>query len=146
MKKFYVYAHMDEDEIVYIGLGRNDRAWVTGCRRNQEHKDFMNERYAEGDSSFVVLLEQKLSEDDAKSLEKRLIQKEQPKYNREYTESHKQTMKEISKKAVEVTQKAVVTPMGKFSSITKAAEAHKAPQTTISYRCRTETFEDYYYV
>lgn len=145
-RKHYVYAHMNDEEIVYIGLGKHDRAWVTGCRRNKEHKDFMNERYAKGDASFVILLEQGLSEEDAKSLEKRLIETEQPIYNREYTDSHKETMKEISKKAVEVTSKAVVTPLGNFSSITKAAEAHKIPQTTLGYRCRTETFEDYYYV
>jgi hypothetical protein len=80
---FYVYQHIDEDgSVVYVGKGRYARAWRHE-RRNPEHTKWMSEQ--------LPFLNVKIAfcnctSEQALALEKELIVKLQPKYNKDYTQ------------------------------------------------------------
>ena len=78
---FYVYFHMDGDEIVYVGKGSRGRAWdcQTGKNRSAAHSEFMLDRLPFLDIKFPS---HGITEDEADSLEKLMIGKHQPKFNR----------------------------------------------------------------
>lgn len=78
----YVYKHMDGDTVVYVGAGRNDRAWSTK-RFSKEHKEWMETKLPFLDVVFVAA---GLDEKEAFQIEKDLIQRLQPKYNLKSTD------------------------------------------------------------
>lgn len=83
MNKYYVYAHKEQDKIVYIGYGSNNRAWdcTENTRRKSEHGDWMRDQFAKGNMHFVHFFNTSLSRKEARDIEKKLIQEYQPKHN-----------------------------------------------------------------
>lgn len=77
---YYVYAHYDEGEIVYVGKGCMDRAY-TSRRRQPEHMEWMNYNII-NEIKFVDMVSRNLSEDEANTFEKLLIAKLQPRWNK----------------------------------------------------------------
>lgn len=81
-KRFYVYIHVDENEVVYVGKGCGSRLLETRGRQ-EDHKKFMLSKFNEGEYSFAVMLKHKLSEDEALNLESRLINYCRPRFNKQ---------------------------------------------------------------
>jgi len=82
MNNFYVYEHLDGDEIVYIGMGQGQRAWRYDNTRSPEHIKWMKKTNL---FDAVKCIEYGLSKKEATLLEQKLIEKHQPKYNRKHT-------------------------------------------------------------
>jgi excinuclease UvrABC nuclease subunit len=80
---YYVYAHIKNNEIVYIGKGINERAWSTN-RVNEEHASWAQESILNGTwGSSIQILEAGLDDKKAYELERNLIKIHKPKYNSE---------------------------------------------------------------
>ena len=73
--KYYVYKHIEDGEEVYIGKGKNNRAWHKSDKIG-EHK------YKMRDGSIKVkIIASDLSEEEAFAIERELIKIRNPKYN-----------------------------------------------------------------
>jgi hypothetical protein len=77
MIKYYVYKHVDKEEVVYIGMGKIGRAWSYN-KRNPEHKKWMETCDTFKD---VQPIEKGLTQQEARELEQTLIYELQPKFN-----------------------------------------------------------------
>lgn len=80
---FYIYFHRDLEtsEIVYVGLGRYDRAWSTKRARDNGHYDWLREVLP--NLNAVEIYRTGLVEDEARTLELDLIAKFKPRFNKE---------------------------------------------------------------
>lgn len=77
----YVYAHIKNNEIVYIGKGKNERAWHTS-RSSEDHREWIQESILNGTwGSAIKILKAGLNNKEAVKLEKQLIKEYNPKYN-----------------------------------------------------------------
>lgn len=77
----YVYAHIKNNEIVYIGKGKNARAWHTK-RSNENHRKWIQESILNGTwGPAIKIFEAGLDSKEAVKLEKQLIKEHNPKYN-----------------------------------------------------------------
>jgi hypothetical protein len=77
--KYYVYYHIDVNtkEIVYIGKGKNNRAWDFNLNaRNQEWNEYIKNNKID-----VKLIVVDISEEEALAIEKTLIQVKNPLLN-----------------------------------------------------------------
>ena len=76
---FYVYLHVDPltQEVVYVGKGKNGRAWdVTRCRNShKEHQEWMLELTYKGfiPTDWVSIISKNLTENEAFSEEKKYL-------------------------------------------------------------------------
>lgn len=120
---YYVYFHLDGEEIVYIGYGRGSRC-CSSVGRKGGHAPFMDSKISAGDFSFIAIIENSLCKEDAVKLEERLIKETQPAFNKFFTESWKNTNRDRGLKGAEVSKKRCRTPLGIFPSISEAAKAH----------------------
>ncbi len=89
----YVYQHHDPitKEIVYVGIGTKNRAWIVDSKsRKKEHRNWMVEKFENGEN-IVAFVNTKMTKLEAHALERDLIEKHQPKFNRTGTKvySHK---------------------------------------------------------
>ena len=148
MKDYYVYAHYDSEEIVYVGKGLESRAWAFGGKHRSElHSEFMRSRLFKGDASFVKILETNLTKDEAFELEELLIQEiGNPKFNIMMTEKHNEYIKNLNAKSAQKTTKWIMTPKGKFYGTKEAGLAFGRNGRTISSWCRDEKKKEFYYV
>jgi hypothetical protein len=88
MELSYVYLHIDPEsgEILYVGIGINERAWVCSMRgssRKPEHAKRLQSLFAKGYTmgDIVKIEATLLSRDQAKELETRLVNEYRPIYN-----------------------------------------------------------------
>lgn len=74
--KFYVYYHIDTNtkEVVYIGKGTNNRAWE--FRDNSRNEIWTN--YKNNNKLDVKIVASNLSQEEAISIEKALIETKKP--------------------------------------------------------------------
>ena len=144
---FYIYAHYDENEIVYIGKGNGGRAWTTSGR-DAPHKHFMEERLNDGKAEFVKILETGLHHNQVVELEELVIKTMQPRYNKFFSEDWKSKNKTRGLKGAEKSSKAVKTPLGVFPSCRAAADAHEIKYATLINRVKSPSkkMEGYQYV
>ena len=80
---YYVYAHVDPttEELLYIGKGKDGRAWVID-RRGAGHEDLLwSFVSSHGRGSYVRIIADHLAEDDALFLERCLVAMNQPAMN-----------------------------------------------------------------
>lgn len=75
----YVYKHMEGKEIVYIGCGRLERAWKSDRNVDNGHRDWMRSKFPFLD---VVIVAHGLSKKDACAVERKLIHKHAPRFNK----------------------------------------------------------------
>ena len=68
---YYVYYHVMKGEIVYIGKGKNNRAWNFSNRSQEDVKEQLE----------VRIVCNSLSEEEALAIERQLIKIHNPKYN-----------------------------------------------------------------
>jgi hypothetical protein len=73
---YYVYTHSLENEIVYVGKGKNERAFTWVDRTNKEHSELLK-----NDHLHIKLLANNLTEEVALLIERCLIKDLSPKYN-----------------------------------------------------------------
>ena len=85
MNNYYVYKHMDGDEIVYIGMGQGQRAWRYDNTRRKDHITWMK---AQDLFQAVVCVCNQLTKEDAHKLEVQLIKKHQPRFNQQHTDDY----------------------------------------------------------
>lgn len=79
---YYVYAHHDmAGTIVYIGKGSKGRC-LDFSKRSPEHYDFMDKSIDQG-LGFVEILKAGLTDDQARAIERRLIKKLKPLFNKQ---------------------------------------------------------------
>lgn len=130
MNNYYVYFHMDGDEVVYVGKGTGDRAYRTGNRGVKEHSDFLNDKFNNGITDHVEIIEWNLSEEEAFKMETKLLKQGDYRFNRTHTEEWYNRLREQSKEQAKRRCKPVTTPLGHFDSITEAAEAHSIKRST----------------
>jgi len=95
--RYYVYKHLEGEEIVYIGMGQNGRAWTTHPRQ-KKHKEWMKDK--EDPFEFVQCVRTRLSKKEAADLEYDLIQLHKPKYNTAMTTGSKSNNCKLSKEEV----------------------------------------------
>jgi hypothetical protein len=94
VNNFYVYQHIDEDgTIVYVGKGRYARAWRHE-KRNKEHSEWMAQQLP---LLNVKIMFKGCTEKQAFKLEKELIEKLQPKYNKDHTDRGYSQRKDFGK-------------------------------------------------
>ena len=75
----YLYAHWDNDELVYLGIGQNERGWSPcGREMNPKHQEWMR-------SQLPHLNVEIIAEGDVAMLESILISALRPKYNLKYS-------------------------------------------------------------
>lgn len=131
MGDFYVYLHRDGNVPVYVGKGINDRAWRSGNRTSKAHTEFLNKCFNKN-VNCVTLIATGLSEEDALELEELILQESNMKFNQTHTEEWYARLRKQSKQQAKARCKPVTTPLGKFKSITEAANAHgiKRPSAT----------------
>jgi hypothetical protein len=79
---YYVYKHLDNGNIVYIGMGSFDRAWSLK-RKDKEHIEWLKSKLPLIDIVFVAT---GLPRDEALAIEKDLIKEFKPKFNILHTE------------------------------------------------------------
>lgn len=86
MNIYYIYFHLNDDEVVYVGKGIGGRAWSTErCKEDHivwANKMIRKEKWA----SSVKIVKFDLNETSAYQLEKELIEKYQPKFNDRFIE------------------------------------------------------------
>jgi hypothetical protein len=142
----YVYCHFEGDEVVYVGAGCGGRAWQNNgnSRRNDEHKDWMDNKILDAED-FVKVVHTRVSKEESKRLERELIEELQPKYNYEFTEAWLKEKSEQGRRMAQSHNRRIMTPNGVFDSIVKAAKAHSIHPNTIAYRCNVNP-KDYYYL
>ena len=85
MNNYYVYKHVDGDEIVYIGMGQGQRAWRHDNTRSKDHIEWMKTNNL---FDCVQCVKNGLSKNDANRLEEELIAEYQPKFNRKHTQDY----------------------------------------------------------
>ena len=83
---FYVYSHTDPRNQVrkYIGIGQYDRAWNTRKnQRKESHVSWLEELYLEGYTlqDIVKIENNRLSKQEALSIENTIIKTERPLFN-----------------------------------------------------------------
>jgi len=82
MNKFYVYSHLDADgTILYIGKGKNGRAWDTQSRC-EVHREWMQSRIPH---LAVNVIASNLDEETAIELEKAMLRVLHPRWNTQHT-------------------------------------------------------------
>ena len=79
----YVYVHVDPDteDVVYIGVGKNSRAYASHNVRSPEHLAWMNSLHNEG-VNFVEFIAIGLSSGEALNMEREMIQDLCPRFNK----------------------------------------------------------------
>jgi len=151
MKDYYVYAHYDGEEIVYVGCGVAGRAWVTNTsviahNRKEDHHNFMIKRLKAGDASFVKIIEENLTKEESRELEAFFLEEiGDTRFNVQYSTAHKERLSAIGKENSPL-KKKVTTPNGEFTSLREAGRSHGVDHKTIDYRIKSENFEGYCYV
>ena len=94
---YYVYCHRKGDKIVYIGKGKDGRAWCSN-RSLQCHSDWIKMCHSTGDFSYVEIIIGGLGEKAALMYEKELIQLHKPIFNQtNNTINNKRTKKRVLK-------------------------------------------------
>ena len=93
MDLYYVYEHRHPKtlEIVYIGVGKLDRAWTCrGGNRSKEHFEFIYVMQMDGYTlqDIVSIREQGLPKQEAFERERNLIDELRPKYNKLSNKDH----------------------------------------------------------
>ena len=86
MDQFYVYQHTDPEtgEILYIGMGSYERAWLCrGSNRKKHHQERLKELFAIGYTmhDIVMIIQSGLDKSTAMNLEFKHIKKFKPKFN-----------------------------------------------------------------
>lgn len=131
----YVYLHKDDGVIVYVGSGTGGRAW--SCkgtdRRNPDHKEWIENCILDG-IDFVQIVGTRMSESDARELEKRLITAHQPRFNIEGTEKGLINQRKRMEAAKTVHYRKVLAGGIEFPSVVEAAAYHTCHPKTIDYR------------
>ena len=92
----YVYAHYDNGELVYLGKGKNGRAWTT-CSRGKEHEEWMREKLPELDVRFIA---KNLDANTARDLEKSMLKVLHPRWNRYHTNNRRAPNRNIDEATV----------------------------------------------
>lgn len=77
--KYYIYAHKDGADIIYIGKGCGGR--IHDLNRTAAHRDFMLSRQELGDFTYAEFLRTGLTEAQALELEASLIKEHKPEFN-----------------------------------------------------------------
>ena len=134
---FYVYEHYDHDELVYVGKGQGGRIVSTTRQANKIHNEFIIERLNSGDLSFARFVTVGLTEQEALDLERDLIKKHQPRYNRRYTDKQATRAREVANQATKASMKRVLTPAGEFESISEAARHYGLTPGAIWHRIKS---------
>lgn len=93
MDLYYVYEHINPVtlEIVYIGVGKLDRAWTCrGGNRSKEHFEFIYDLQMKGFTlqDIVYIRERGLPKQEAFEKERNLIDELRPKYNKLSNKNH----------------------------------------------------------
>lgn len=142
--KYYVYVHVNEqDEILYIGHGSYQRAWENNSsrRKNKEHSEWMTEQYNNGSTNFVKIYQNNLTRTQARTLERMLITKYNPRFNiasnLEYIRSNDPfKSKEFAyKRFKKVALNGVI-----YDSAKIAAKANLVNYSSLMYWCRTNKY------
>jgi excinuclease UvrABC nuclease subunit len=79
-RKYYIYAHKDGAETVYIGRGQAGRIYATN-RTSLEHTTYIEGKQCLGDFSYAEFLHTGLTFGQSVTLEGELIRDTKPKYN-----------------------------------------------------------------
>lgn len=87
MDQYYVYEHVDpeNDELLYIGLGSYERAWLCrGSNRTKDHQNKLKKLFASGFTmaDIVSIRASGLTKQAAIDFEYKEIQKYKPKFNK----------------------------------------------------------------
>jgi hypothetical protein len=118
--EYYIYFHMDGDEVVYIGKGIKGRACQLQ-RKNEEHERFLIEAMLEH-KQFYLIVEKNLTEEEALLLEKKLIEEEQPIFNKRFTPEGREQDRNNGLKGAKASMRKVKNPTNViFNSLTEAA-------------------------
>lgn len=85
-KSFYVYLHVDPiyKETMYIGIGQYDRAWcIRKNQRKKNHVEWVEELFNQGFtlSDIVKITHNRISKQEALSIERQMIESVKPKFN-----------------------------------------------------------------
>ena len=84
-RKFYVYHHIVDDEIIYTGNGSGARAWMHSFPfRDKEHADYLTTLILEGflPCDWVVIVDRNMTKKEAQDLERTLLEKRRPRFNK----------------------------------------------------------------
>lgn len=105
MKLYYVYVYKDEeDDIVYVGRGQRDRAWVAQATRGdtEERTQWKNEQLEKGrlPCDWVEIIGRGLSKLEAMQMEKDMIVSYEPYLNRDLNPAYTSVPRALIKEAV----------------------------------------------
>lgn len=112
-KYYYVYKHIDPvtDELLYIGMGSKDRAWHyrVSMSRHKMHMAHLDNLTKAGylPSDWVNIEQKNLTKEEAKILEKRLIQEYKPKFNYQDVGGNPRINKDMKNKAQELKSQGI---------------------------------------
>lgn len=143
-KYYYVYGHYDNGELVYVGKGQGGRLLSTSSRHNKHHSSFMYNKINDGDITFAKILHTKLNEQEALELEKEMIVKHQPVYNKKLTHKELDRARKIAMNASRASMKCISTPAGEFESVSEASRYYGVTPGAIWHRIKDKPTEYYY--
>jgi hypothetical protein len=83
LNRWYVYTHTDPDtgEIVYVGEGTGQRFAAVNTR-SADHSKFLKEVIHDKNLTCFSIIESRLTKERAREIEKELIAKYNPKFNK----------------------------------------------------------------
>lgn len=122
----YIYAHKDNDEVVYIGIGSGDRAYQYKHRANKEHREFLERNLPD---CVEILVDSLVEGEQAYHMEALLIDEYSPKFNKSNTD----------------TSSTFTCPLGTFKSIGDAVRKTGWSRSFFRKKLDNENYGEYYY-
>lgn len=89
---YYVYKHVENDKVVYVGFGEGKRQFVRTYLRSEKHADWILAMLKKVGKDYSKIVKYFNEKSDALFFERLMIKKYQPKFNKYHIKDFKHTL------------------------------------------------------